>query len=197
MSALFFATGFTFSEASFPNYEVRDSRAGNTYDMEARFSAVGEDGTIEGVAAKFNVVDSYRTSFAPEAFEGVQPPIPMLWSHDPSQVIGHWSEIAIRRDGLMVKGRLNLAVSKAAEVRALLQAGDVSGLSIGFNSVKDELLRNGVRRLLKITLREISIVGFPSIPGSGVTSIRNGQAPALASFVNTCRKTARALAEGN
>jgi HK97 family phage prohead protease len=197
MTSPFFAPGFTFSETGFPLHEVRDSRAGDVFDMEARFSAVGDDGAIEGTAVKFNVVDSYRTTFAPEAFADVRGPIPALWSHDSAQVIGHWSELTVRRDALIVRGKLNLSVSKAQEVRALLQAGDVRGLSIGFSTTKDELLRNGVRRIVGLSLREISIVAFPSVPGTGVTSIRTGQAPALASFINCCRKTARALAEGN
>ena len=177
--------------------EFRDSRPGDMLDMEVRFSAVGDDGAIEGRAIKWNTVDSYRTEFAPTAFANVRGSIPMLWSHDPASVIGSWSSVEVRADGLTVKGKLNLSVAKAQEVRSLLQAGDVSGLSVGFRTVKDERRSNGVRRITDARLHEISIVAFPSVPGSGITSIRTGQAPALASFVNACRKTARALTEGN
>lgn len=176
--------------------ETRDARAPNTMDVEVRFTAVSDTGEIEGRAVRWNTVDSYRTEFAPTAFSNVRGGIPMLWSHDPANVIGSWSSVEVRSDGLTVKGKLNLAVAKAQEVRSLLQAKDVSGLSVGFSTIKDERRSNGVRRITEARLHEISIVAFPSVPGSGVTSIRTGQAPALASFVNSCRMTARAL-KGN
>lgn len=169
----------------------------DTMDVEVRFTAVGDGGEIEGRAVRWDTVDTYRTEFAPTAFASVRGSVPMLWSHDPANVIGSWSSVEVRADGLTVKGKLNLAVAKAQEVRSLLQAKDVSGLSVGFSTVKDERRSNGVRRITEARLHEISIVAFPSVPGSGVTSIREtGQAPALASFVNACRKTARAL-KGN
>ena len=37
------------------------------------------------------------------------------------EVIGSWSGFQVRADGLTVKGKLNLAVAKAQEVRALLR----------------------------------------------------------------------------
>jgi HK97 family phage prohead protease len=172
--------------------EVRDSRAGDTYDLECRFSQVADDGTIEGTAVRFNATDTYRTQFAPEAFADARAPIPMLWTHNSAQVIGRWTELNVRRDGLTVKGKLNLAVAKAQEVRALLQAGDVNGLSVGFNSVKDELLSNGIRRFTKIRLREISVVAFPSVPGSGVTSVRT-ETRDLSPLVASLRAASQAL----
>ena len=182
-----FATGCT---------EIRSAHPGDTLDVEVRFSSVGEGGEIEGTAVRFNVVDSYRTQFAPEAFANVRGPIPMLWSHDPAQVIGSWSSLQVRGDALTAKGKLNLAVVKAQEVRSLLQAKDVSGLSIGFRTVKDERRANGVRRITEARLHEISIVAFPSVPGSGVTSVRETGRESAAAFVATCRKAALAL-KGN
>lgn len=173
--------------------ECREGRVDQHVDCELRFSAVSDGGEIEGTAVRFNMTDTYRTEFAETAFANVRTSIPMLWSHDPANVIGSWSLIQVRGDGLTVKGKLNLAVAKALEVRSLLQAKDVSGLSVGFSTVKDERGANGVRRITEALLHEISIVAFPAVPGSGVTSVRTGQAPALASFVNTCRMTARAL----
>lgn len=177
--------------------EIRDTRAGDTMDVEVRFSAVSDSGEIEGTAVRFNTVDSYRTEFAPEAFASVRGSIPMLWSHDPSNVIGSWTSVEVRGDGLTVKGKLNLAVAKAQEVRSLLQAKDVSGLSIGFRTVKDERRANGVRRITEARLHEISIVAFPSVPGSGVTSVRTKTGrESAAAFVASCRKAALAL-KGN
>jgi len=164
-------------------------------DVEVRFSSVGDDGAIEGRAVRWDTVDTYRTEFASTAFANVRGSVPMLWSHDPSNVIGSWTSIEVRADGLTVKGKLNLAVGKAQEVRALLQAGDVSGLSVGFSTVKDERRSNGVRRITEARLHEISIVAFPAVPGSGVTSIRTSRASAAA-FVAACHSAALALTKG-
>ena len=177
--------------------EIRDSRPGDMLDVEVRFSAVGDDGAIEGRAVRWDTVDTYRTEFAPTAFASVRGTIPMLWNHDPANVIGSWSTIEVRRDGLTVRGKLNLAVAKAQEARSLLQAGDVSGLSVGFSTVKDERRSNGVRRITEARLHEISIVAFPSVPGSGVTSVRTETSrESAAAFVTACRKAALALTKG-
>ncbi len=143
-------------------------------DLEVRFTAAGEDGSLEGVAVRYGVVDTYRTEFAPAAFGPMEGrSVPMLWSHNPDEVIGSWSAIEDRGDGLSVKGKLNLDVAKAREVRSLLANGDVRGLSIGFRRLADEPRSGGGRRITKAQLVEISVVAVPSVPGSTVTSIRN------------------------
>ncbi|WP_420851210.1 HK97 family phage prohead protease [Rhizobium quercicola] len=79
----------------------------------------------------------------------------------------------------------------------MLLAGDISGLSIGFSRVKDESRANGVRHITEARLREVSFVAMPSVPGSGVTSVRisnpeTGRESAAA-FVSACRLAALSL----
>ena len=163
-----------------------------TLELETRFSPVGDDGEVRGVAVKFGVVDSYRSEFAPTAFTFTGKSVPMLFGHDPHQVIGSWSKFEARDGGLVAVGKLNLAVARALEVRALLQAGDLSGLSIGFRTVKDER-RGAVRVITQADLREISIVPFPAVPGSGVTSVRHDRHDALSAFTRAVGATTAAL----
>jgi HK97 family phage prohead protease len=172
--------------------------AADIFEFETRFTAPTDTGELEGVAVRFNTVDTYRTEFAPDAFRGLEGrSIPMLWSHDPSNVIGSWSSFQVRGDGLTVKGKLNLAVAKAQEVRSLLRAGDVRGLSIGFSTIKDERRSQGVRRITEARLHEISIVAFPSVPGSAITSVRTDMGrESAAAFIAACRKAALSL-KGN
>ena len=171
------------------------SIARETVDLEVRFTATGETGDIEGVAVRFNAVDSYNTTFAPGSLGPMEGrSVPMLWSHDPSNVIGSWSAIEDRGDGLMVRGRLNLDVAKAREVRSLLAAGDVKGLSIGFRRLADEARQGGGRRITRAQLVEISVVAVASVPGSGVTSVR---APAdLSTFTRAVQGATNALRRG-
>lgn len=182
-----------FAPVKFLALETRDARSGSAMDFEVRFTAPTDDGTIEGTAVKFNTVDAYRTEFAPDVFGSLSGrSVPMLWSHDRTQVIGSWSSLQVRADGLIAKGKLNLAVAKAQEVRALLAAGDVSGLSIGFRDTKGTRQSNGVFRITQAVLTEISVVAFPAVPGSTVTSIRT-DTPDLSNFLASIRAASATL----
>lgn len=166
-------------------------------NCEVRFSTPAEDGTIEGLAVRFDVVDSYRTTFDRRAFQWDGKPIPLLWSHNPGEVLGSVRAVSVEGDGLKITGKLNLDIQRAREVRSMLIAGDVGGLSIGFRRLKDEGRANGVRHITQAQLREVSFVAFPSVPGSGVTSVRihqseTGHASAMA-FVEACRKASRSF----
>ncbi|WP_332712645.1 HK97 family phage prohead protease [Pelagibacterium mangrovi] len=160
-------------------------------DCEVRFSSLSDDGAIEGLAVKFDVVDTYRTSFDRRAFAWDGKSLPLLWSHNPSDVVGSIRSVAVESEGLRIRGKLNLDVAKAREVRSLLMAGDIGGLSIGFRRIKDESRAGGVRHITQAQLVEVSFVAVPSVPGSGVTSVRihnpeTGHASTVA-FVNACR----------
>lgn len=175
--------------------ENRDAAARDLLNCEVRFSATGDDGTLEGVAVRFDVVDSYRTSFDRNAFALEGRSLPLLWSHDPSQVVGSVRQIVADAEGLKITGKLNLDVAKAREVRSLLAAGDVGGLSIGFRRLADEPRPGGVRHITRAQLVEVSVVAVASVPGSAVTSIRTeiGRASRATAFINACRKAARTL----
>lgn len=166
-----------------------------TFDLlEIRLSAADDDGTIEGIAVKFDVLDTYGTTFARSAFSGIAKRIPMLWSHDPSQVVGSWHEFAVADDSLRVKGRLNLAVQRAQEVRAMLTAGDIAGISIGFQTLKAEDKPDGSRRITKVNLHEISLVAMASVPGAKVTAVRTRTpGAAAADFIAAVKSATRAL----
>ena len=178
--------------------ETREAFAGDKLDMEVRFAPLAEDGTIEGLAVRFDVLDSYRTSFDRRAFAWDGKSIPLLWSHRPDEVVGSVRSVVVENEGLRVVGKLNLDVAKAREVRSLLMAGDIGGLSIGFRRLKDEARAGGARHITQARLVEVSFVAVPSVPGSGVTSVRiqqseTGRALSATAFVNACRKATRSM----
>ena len=140
------------------------------------------DGHFTGYASLFGVPDLGRDVVARGAFAaslrrrgpgGVR----MLWQHDTAEPIGRW--LALREDasGLHVTGQLNLAVQRAREIDALMRAGGVDGLSIGFRTVQARPARGGERHLTQVDLWEISLVTFPLLPGARVA------APTLADAV--------------
>ena len=162
-------------------------------DIEWRFAPPTDDGTIEGVAMRFDVLDTYGTTFDKRAFDGAKSRIPMLWSHRSDEVIGSWSSISATDTELRAAGRLNLEIGRAREVRSMLLAGDVQGVSVGFSTVKDERRSNGVRHITKAILHEISLVAMPSVPGTGITQVRFGSASAAADFIAAVKSATRAL----
>ena len=94
--------------------------------------AVTEAGEITGIAWPFGSADRVGDVIVKGAF-AAPAALPMLFAHDQAQVIGVWDRIAETEAGLTVKGRLLIDdVERAREVRAMVKAGAVSGLSIGF-----------------------------------------------------------------
>jgi hypothetical protein len=96
--------------------------------------------------------------------------VKMLWQHDPAQPIGIWDEVREDAAGLWVKGRILTEVEKGREAAALLQAGAIDGLSIGYRTVKAERDGKGQRLLSELELWEVSLVTFPMLPEARVTA---------------------------
>lgn len=133
-----------------------------------------DDGTFEGYASVFGVVDQGLDAVAPGAFSktlGTRQ-IRMLWQHDTAQPIGVWTEVREDERGLFVKGRLLPEVDKGREALALLRAGAIDSMSIGYRTIQAE--QDGrVRKLLEIDLFEISLVTFPMLPDAKVTAVKS------------------------
>jgi len=78
--------------------------------------------------------------------------IKMLWQHDPAQPIGVWDEVREDARGLWVKGRILSSVAKGREAAALIAAGAIAGLSIGYRTVKASKNTKGQRLLSQLEL---------------------------------------------
>lgn len=150
--------------------------------------AIDDAGTITGTAWPFGSPDRVGDVIEKGAF-GTPARLPMLFAHDQAQAIGVWESITETDAGLTVKGRLLVDdVQRAREVRALVQAGAVSGLSIGFNCQMAKARARGGRTITKLDLHEISIVAVPCHPGATITSMKaatDGPAPQLESNMST------------
>lgn len=96
--------------------------------------------------------------------------VKMLWQHDPAQPIGVWDEVREDVTGLWVKGRILTEVEKGREAAALLTAGAIDGLSIGYRTVKAERDGKGQRLLSELELWEVSLVTFPMLPEARVSA---------------------------
>ncbi|WP_126974646.1 phage major capsid protein [Frigidibacter oleivorans] len=134
---------------------------------------VNEAGALEGLAWPFGSADRVGDVIEKGAFAAARPPLPMLASHDQTDVVGVWDAVTETADGLQVKGRLLVDdVARAREVRALIHAGALRGLSIGFKSNKSAPRRGGGRTISGLELLEISVVAVPAHPGARITSAK-------------------------
>ncbi len=135
-------------------------------------------GEFSGYASLFHVRDGGGDIIQPGAFaatlrrraaRGVR----MLYQHDPARPIGVW--LALREDarGLYAHGRLAMTSAAGREVAALLRAGALDGLSIGFRTLRasrDPLRK--ARLIHAVDLWEISLVTFPMLPGARVRHVK-------------------------
>ena len=114
----------------------------------------------------------------------------MLWQHDPREPIGVWDDVDEDQRGLKVKGRILTEVGRGREAAALLAAGAIDGLSIGYRAIR-ATKEVGGRRLAEIDLWEVSLVTFPMLAEARVAA--KGEAtPEAADW----REMARAFEEG-
>ena len=141
--------------------------------MTTTSARVREDGRVSGYACLFDRVDLGRDVVAPGAFRRsllARPAgeVRMLFAHDPARPIGRWD--AIREDGrgLFVSGRIALEAASARDVAALVSGGALDGLSIGFRTLQAVRRPQGVRRITRIDLHEVSLVTFPMQPAARV-----------------------------
>lgn len=152
--------------------ERKDAGAIERLELKGALT-VDEAGFITGLASVFGSADLGGDIVHKGAFAGASAPLPMLASHDPADVVGVWDELAETAEGLAVKGRLLVAeVKRAAEVRALILAGAMRGLSIGYIATKKAPRQGGGRDLFRVELKEVSVVAVPMHPAAKITSAK-------------------------
>lgn len=163
--------------------------------------AEGDEGRFSGYAAVFGEPDSFGDTIKPGAFRKTigkrnGGSVAMLWNHNPDRPIGVWTDLAEDRRGLKVSGQLVLDTAQGREAHALLKAGAVNGLSIGFRARAAERGPNGGRVLTEIQLAEISIVSLPAASKARVTSVRNTDGTAgIEAFTRAARRAASIFRE--
>ena len=161
--------------------------------LEHKFCQLGSDlvvtdGTmIQGYASLFGKTDqggdtveigAYDKSLAHHKARAAS--VKMLWQHDPTEPIGVWDEVRADKAGLWVKGRILRDVARGREAVALIEAGAIDGLSIGYRTVKSRKDDNGGRLLSELELWEVSLVTFPMLPDARVNG--KGDTPSTMSM---------------
>ena len=150
---------------------------GFAFDLDTK--AISDDGEFSGYAAIFGNEDLGRDIIVKGAFAKSLARCPaakvkMLRQHDPEEPIGVWLDLIEDSKGLRAKGKLILDTVKGRETHALMRAGALDGLSIGFRTLKDRFDRaKGIRFVEEVELPEISVVTFPMNPRATVATVKS------------------------
>lgn len=130
-----------------------------------------------GYASIFHAADNGRDVVMPGAFdrllrEGGGRNLPLLWQHEAREPVGRIERMSVDGRGLRVIGQIALGTRRGRDAAALLRAGALTGLSIGYRVRRSEADRKQrLRRLLDVELIEISLVTFPMQPRARVLGV--------------------------
>ena len=148
-----------------------------TKNVPFELKGIEENGVFTGYGSVFGVLDFWDDVVVKGAFiDSIQKRMPaLLWQHRQDAPIGVYTDIAEDEKGLKVTGRLLVDdVRQAKEAYALLKAGALSGLSIGYIPLDWEYKEDGDVRVLKeVEVWEISLVTFPANDAARVESVKS------------------------
>lgn len=143
------------------------------YEIKGEIS-IDDAGTVTGIAWPAGTVDIAGDVIEPGAFNLARNTLPMVMEHDQKQVVGVWESIAETDKGLEVKGHLFVeGIGPARDARRHLQAGRMSGLSIGYRLHEAKARPEGGRVLSSLTVTEISLCRRPVNPRARVTEVKS------------------------
>lgn len=142
--------------------------------------ATGDAVTVVGYAAVFNsetdIGGYFREVIAPGAFTETlkTADVRAYFDHDRGRVLGRKSAgtLRLREDSRGLAVEIDLPdTTDGRDVRALIERGDVSGMSIGFIARKqiwDEAVEPPLRMIQQVDLIEVSIVSEPAYDDTSI-----------------------------
>lgn len=150
---------------------------------------------FEGYAARYLTPDSHGSVFARGAFRKTIAErgnrLPLLYNHDPNQVIGKVTEVRSDSQGLRFRADVIEETTLGKDVMALVRAEALTGMSFAFRSMKerpgtadDQIDLSGfkgvkpeeLRFITEAAVKELTVATFPSNLGAQITSYRSDDA---------------------
>jgi len=149
-----------------------------TKNFKFKFNDIDEkEGVFTGMASVYDIVDSYNEVVQRGAFKKTlqenNGEFPLCWFHDVTEPLG-LAKAEDKDKGLWIEGQLNLDVQSAREKRSLMKQKVITGISIGFKTLKDEWDKN-LRKLKEIKLYEFSPItrNFQACPGAEIGDVKS------------------------
>ncbi len=142
--------------------------------------ADGDRMTVGGYAAVFGEAADIGGLFQEVVIRGAfaatlqTADVRAYFDHDSGRVLGRSSAgtLRLQEDAKGLAVEIDLPdTSDGRDVRTLIERGDVSGMSFGFRTLRQEWDETGeipVRKLLEVELIEVSIVSQPAYDGASV-----------------------------
>lgn len=166
--------------ASAVSMEDKNFTAHAEFSCALEIKSLAPDGRFAGYASVFDVVDSQRDVMKKGAFVRTLKDrlhqVQLLWQHQWENPIGAITQLFEDANGLYIEGKLLMEVARAREAYALLKAGVLRGLSIGYSTKRARRDPDtGVRELLEVELWEISLVTLPANAQAQVTVLKAAQ----------------------
>lgn len=155
----------------------------NKLTFKATLTVDEKANTLEGLAWPYATADRAGDIIVKGAIKPAASELPMLLEHKKNQLIGLWTTIEDRNDGLYVKGVFNETIL-ARGVRGMILTERLDGLSIAFRE-KSSKKRGRNRVISDLDLVEVSVVERPSHEGARLTHVKTlDQAEAIAAAIN-------------
>ncbi|MGW8202986.1 HK97 family phage prohead protease [Sphingomonas bisphenolicum] len=142
-------------------------------DFALDVKSINDDGDIEGLAVGYGNIDHGGDIVMPGAIAGTlaaKKSLPMLLYHDQRRPVGVWHTLTEVSDGLLVKGRFS-ATSAGREAREDAKCGALSGLSMGYNTIRQRI-EGKARQLLEVALHEVSLVTIAMNDRTRITRVK-------------------------
>ncbi|MFV9414702.1 HK97 family phage prohead protease [Klebsiella oxytoca] len=154
-----------------------------TIDFEIRTSELtASDKKLVGYAVRWNslseiIWDEFREQFAPGAFKdslASGSDVRALYEHNYTQLLGRTKSgtLVLSEDDTGLRFELTLPNTQLGnDVLALVERGDLSGMSFGFRALKEswDIAQSPyLRTVTAAELREITVTSMPAYPESGV-----------------------------
>lgn len=160
-------------------------------EIKASFD-VTDEGEIVVNAWPFGSADSVGDFIVKGAVNIVGDNLPILFSHDRTDLIGTWSEITQTNEGLIMKGKLHVERPRVRSILTMVKSQLISGISIGFVA-KAFTKRARGRLLTDIDLHEASIVHRPSHPKARIISAKTQSEITAAAVAEIFKRATAAL----
>jgi len=139
--------------------------------------------TVKAVDDETRTITGMASTPSPDRLEDVvEPagaqfklPLPLLWQHDSSQPIGHVTHAKVGKAGIEIVAKIAKGVTAEIDrVYALIKAGLVPGLSIGFKPIEREHIKEtkGIR-FTKWDWLELSAVTIPANAECTIATVKS------------------------
>lgn len=156
--------------------------------------AVEDDGTIIATAWVWDEPDSVGDIIRKGAINVAVADLPMLFGHDPQDLIGTWVETSQTDKSFILKGKFHLENLRARSAFALVKGGGIRGISIGFRT-KASTKQGRNRVITALDLFETSLVRNPAHPNARVTSFKQFDSAPYIAVAEAIQRATAALSK--